>query len=330
MNEPSSPVFCPLQTLCKFSLTRLCKTDANQDDAGGKELRDRVIAGRYVPGCGKSKSAGRFASQSAASGADAAGRRIDQTAPSSLWRFIAKLADYAFRPRSLSYGGRGRLIRLSGYELARASLPPRVEYGWITSYPLCRSLGAHAGYLFQFEKAIMTEITKIPPTLIVLSGLPGSGKTVLAESLSRALSVPVFSIDPIEAAMWRAGLDKTETGVAAYEVTRALADEHLRLRHSVIVDAVNPAEAPRAAWRNLAAKHRVSLKIIECVCSDETMHRQRIEGRVRSIAGTHELTWARLLQRRAEYEAWTDPRLVLDTSRTSPAQLLTQALNYAR
>jgi predicted kinase len=176
----------------------------------------------------------------------------------------------------------------------------------------------------------MTEITKILPTLIVLSGLPGSGKTVLAESLSRALSIPIFSIDPIEAAMWRAGLAKAETGVAAYEVARALADEHLRLRHPVIVDAVNPVEAPRAACRNLAAKHRVSLKIIECVCSDETMHRQRIESCVRSIADTHKPTWARLLQRRAEYEAWTNPRLVLDSSRTSPSQLLAQALNYAR
>jgi predicted kinase len=176
----------------------------------------------------------------------------------------------------------------------------------------------------------MTELAKISPTLIVLSGLPGSGKTLLAESLSRALSIPMFSLDPIEAAMWRAGLAKTDTGVAAYEVARALADDHLRLRLSVVVDAVNPAEAPRAAWRNLAAKHRVSLKIIECVCSDETMHRQRIESRVRSIAATHELTWARLLQRRAEYEAWTDPRLVLDTARTSPAQLLAQSLNYVR
>jgi len=176
----------------------------------------------------------------------------------------------------------------------------------------------------------MTEITKISPTLIVLSGLPGSGKSALAEGLSRALSIPIFSIDPIEAAMWRAGLAKTETGVAAYEVARALADEHLRLRIAVIVDAVNPVEAPRAAWRNLASKHRVSLKIIECVCSDESMHRQRIESRVRSVAGTHELTWARLLQRRDEYEAWTDPRLVLDTARTSPAPLLAQALNYAR
>jgi predicted kinase len=179
------------------------------------------------------------------------------------------------------------------------------------------------------SKAVMTE-PKIPPTLILLSGLPGSGKTVLAENLSRALSIPIFSIDPIEAAMWRAGLPKNETGVAAYEVAQALADEHLRLRHAVIVDAENPIEAPRAVWRNLAAKHRVNLKIIECVCSDETTHRQRIEGRVRSVAGTHEITWAHLLQRRAEYEPWSDPRLVLDTSHTSHAQLLTQAMNYTR
>src|SRR5258708_20660163 len=98
----------------------------------------------------------------------------------------------------------------------------------------------------------MTEITKMSPTLIVLSGLPGSGKSALAESLSRALSVPIFSIDPIEAAMWRAGLAKTETGVAAYEVAQALADDHLRLRHSVIVDAVNPAAPPPAPCRHPA------------------------------------------------------------------------------
>ncbi|MDP1881304.1 MAG: AAA family ATPase, partial [Bradyrhizobium sp.] len=138
--------------------------------------------------------------------------------------------------------------------------------------------------------------------LIVLSGLPGSGKSTLAEGLSRTLSIPVFSVDPIEAAMWRSGLAKQSTGIAAYDVAIALADEHLRLGHSVIADAVNPVEAPRAAWRNLAAKYRADLRIIECVCADEAVHRQRVEARIRNIDGMPEVTWARVLERRSEYE----------------------------
>ena len=176
----------------------------------------------------------------------------------------------------------------------------------------------------------MTDITRISPTLIVLSGLPGSGKTVLAEGLARALAVPIFSIDPIEAAMWRAGLAKAQTGVAAYEVAQALADEHLRLRLSLIVDAINPGEVPRAAWRKLAAKHRVGLKIIECVCADQTVHRRRIEARVRNIEGMPEANWARVLARRAEYQTWTDARLILDTSAAAPENLLAEALIYLR
>ncbi|HMH96791.1 MAG TPA: ATP-binding protein [Bradyrhizobium sp.] len=164
--------------------------------------------------------------------------------------------------------------------------------------------------------------------LIVLSGLPGSGKSMLAEGLSRKLSVPVFSVDPIEAAMWRSA--KAQTGIAAYDVAIALADEHLRLGHSVIVDAVNAVEAPRAAWRNLASKYQADLKIVECICADETVHRRRIEARVRNIDGMAEVSRARVIERRAEYQAWTDRRLTLDTSIDAPESLLAEALNYVR
>lgn len=166
--------------------------------------------------------------------------------------------------------------------------------------------------------------------LIVFAGLPGSGKSTVAEGLSRSLSIPLFSIDPIEAAMWRDGLARAETGIAAYGVAIALADEHLRLGHSVIVDAVNPVEAPRAAWRSLAAKYRAGLKIIECVCADEAVHRMRIEARIRNIDGMPEVSWARVLQRRAEYQPWTDQRLTLDTSVEPPERLLTTVLGYLR
>jgi len=161
-----------------------------------------------------------------------------------------------------------------------------------------------------------------------MSGLPGSGKSTLAEGLSRHFSMPVFSVDPIEAAMWRGGLPSDRTGIAAYDVAIALADEHLRLGHSVIADAVNPVEAPRAAWRYLAIRHRAQVRIIECVCADEAIHRLRVETRRRNIEGMPELTWDRVLERRAGYEPWHDARLVLDTSRQSADRLLAEAIGY--
>ena len=168
----------------------------------------------------------------------------------------------------------------------------------------------------------------ISQKLVILAGLPGSGKSTLAEGLSRHFSLALFSVDPIEAAMWRGGLPRDQTGIAAYTVAQALAEEQLRLGHSVVIDAVNPVEAPRAAWRNLSTKYRADLKIIECVCANETTHRRRVEARVRGIEGMAEVTWARVEQRRAGYEAWTDARLTLDTSAQPPERLLAEAIEY--
>ena len=168
----------------------------------------------------------------------------------------------------------------------------------------------------------------ISQKLVILAGLPGSGKSTLAEGLSRHFSLPLFSVDPIEAAMWRGGLPRDQTGIAAYTVAQALAEEHLRLGHSVVIDAVNPVEAPRAAWRNLSTKYRADLKIIECICANEATHRRRVEARVRGIEGMAEVTWARVEQRRAGYEAWADARLTLDTSAQPPERLLAEAIEY--
>ena len=168
----------------------------------------------------------------------------------------------------------------------------------------------------------------ISQRLIVLAGLPGSGKSTLAAGLSRHFSLPLFSVDPIEAAMWRHGLPRDQTGIAAYGIAQALAEEHLRLGQSVIIDAVNPVEAPRAAWRNLAVRYRADLTIIECVCADEATHRRRIEARMRRIEGMAEITWADVEKRRTGYEAWANARLILDTSAQPAERLLAEAIGY--
>lgn len=164
--------------------------------------------------------------------------------------------------------------------------------------------------------------------LIAMSGLPGSGKSSVAEGLARHLDAPIFSVDPVEAAMWTSGLHKADTGIAAYKVVQALAAENLRLGMSTIIDAVNPVRAARNMWRELATEQNVPLTFIEVECSDKAIHQKRIESRVRSITGMNEVTWGDVQARRLEYEPWTEERLRLDSSHASREALVTQAVEH--
>ena len=151
--------------------------------------------------------------------------------------------------------------------------------------------------------------------LIAMSGLPGSGKSAVAEALGRQLPAPVLSVDPIEAAMWRAGIDRAQpTGLAAYVVVDAIAASILGRGQPVVVDAVNDVPEARAQWRALAARTGVPLRWIEVTCSDPRLHRQRLETRRRDIEGFYEPTWESVQARRAGFDGWTDERLVLDST----------------
>jgi len=164
--------------------------------------------------------------------------------------------------------------------------------------------------------------------LIALAGLPGVGKSVFARELGRSLRAPVLSVDPIEAALLRSGIDRAQpTGLAAYVVAAALAARQLEIGLLTIVDAANYVEPGRQTWRDLAAKQSVPLRWIELLCSDEVAHRARLEARGAYIPGFDVVTWADVLRRRAETEAWTDERLVLDT--VAPVEdLVARALAY--
>ncbi len=165
--------------------------------------------------------------------------------------------------------------------------------------------------------------------LIIVSGLPGSGKSTVAESLATELSLPIFSVDPIEASLIKSGLRRSfETGLAAYLVAETLADEQLKHGLSVIIDAVNPVQEARDMWNNLARKQSATLIVIECVL-DRELHKQRIESRIRNMHGIPEVTWKDVENRSKEYLAWREERLVLDTANTHEENV-ENALKYIR
>jgi predicted kinase len=165
--------------------------------------------------------------------------------------------------------------------------------------------------------------------LVMLSGLPGVGKSALADGLGRALPAVVVSVDPIEAAILRSGIPQSfETGVAAYVVGAAVAEHQLRLGLDVVADAANLVEPGRDTWREAAAAAGAEVVVIEVVCTDERAHRRRLEARGARFDPYPEPTWDEVMAR--ERDPWTVQHLVLDTSRADSEELLAAALAHLR
>jgi len=148
--------------------------------------------------------------------------------------------------------------------------------------------------------------------LIVFSGLPGAGKSTLAEATARALGIPVFAKDWLEGALKGAGLGGDRLGYAGYELLTTLATRQLTLGQSVILDSVASTASIRDQWRALANRYAARWRVVECICSDEVLHRQRLGGRRRDIPNWHELDWAEVERVRGYYAPWTEDRLVID------------------
>lgn len=139
-----------------------------------------------------------------------------------------------------------------------------------------------------------------------MAGLPGAGKSTVAEVVGNRLGYPVISVDPIESAILSAGIDSDQpTGLAAYLVAETIADSALGNGLSIIVDAVNAVDPARQQWVDLAKKHDESLRFIEVVCSDSELHRERLESRNRNLTHLPEPTWHAVEQSLDEYSDWT-------------------------
>ena len=166
--------------------------------------------------------------------------------------------------------------------------------------------------------------------LVVVSGWTAAGKSTLADGLAPTLSATVVSFDWVMSAvrsfpdLWaHVELPVERQRELGWELMSRVAEQQLRRGSSVVLDLV-ARDAAIERFRLLADRYAASMSVIECVCSDEDVHRGRVEGRSRDIPGWYELTWEHVQRTRAGYRPLAvEPKLTLDAVHPAADNLAT-------
>jgi predicted kinase len=173
------------------------------------------------------------------------------------------------------------------------------------------------------------------PHLVVVGGPTGSGKSTLAEAIAAEIQATVASFDWVMSGLrafpdvW-AGIElpvETQRAVG-WSLLSRVAEQQLRRGASVVLDLV-VREEPRRGWAELATRYGARFRVVECMCSDPRVLRDRVDGRSRAIPGWYELTWADVQRSHANYVPLEEPKLVVDAVSPVPGNLA-RALDYIR
>lgn len=151
-------------------------------------------------------------------------------------------------------------------------------------------------------------MTTQPPTLILITGHPATGKTTLARRLAHSLNLPAFCKDDGKEILFDTlGTGERDwnkkLGVASFELLYWQADVLFQAGLSCIIEANFASQYANMSWQKLQAKY--NFRCIQLLCSaDIELVLQRYSQRI--VDGTRHAGHFDARESTELRDAWTD------------------------
>lgn len=167
--------------------------------------------------------------------------------------------------------------------------------------------------------------------LVIMAGLPGSGKSTIAAQLTASLGAVLLSKDHVRATLFPPNLIEYSSRQDDFCIEIILqVGGYILERHPrsiIVIDGRTFSKRSQLERIKAASEqYRTVLKIIECVCADETARKRIEQDKGRHLAGNRNLDL--YLRLKAESDPIGQPKLILETDRASLSENVRAAERY--
>jgi hypothetical protein len=169
----------------------------------------------------------------------------------------------------------------------------------------------------------MSVISTNKPFLLLIGGLPATGKTWLARALAEKMSALLMNSDTLRTEMQLRGHYDPASKQRVYDAMLHCAEEALEKNQSVIADSTFYQKKLRQPWMELAKKYGAVFHFMEVTVPESVAMKRLEQKRIDSeadIAVYHNL--------KADWEDFEFPHLTLDSYRLSPEEMVKKAEHY--